>query len=81
MVLGAIELMIFFMMLSMFLLTVPALIDIVRLPSSAWKAAGQIQVLWLVLVLAFPVLGAIAYFFMVRRDVAAAHRGIEGAMA
>lgn len=39
------------------------------------------QILWLVLVLAFPVLGSIAYFVMVRGDVAAAQRGIEGAMA
>lgn len=78
---GIVELLVLAVMLSTLLITLVAFIDIVRTPGSAWKSAGQIQVLWLVLVLAFPVLGSLAYFIMVRGDVAAANKGIEGAMA
>lgn len=79
--LGVAELMVLAIMLSALLITLIAFIDVVRTPASAWKAAGQVQLLWLVLVLAFPILGSLAYLIMVRGEVAAAQEGIEGAMA
>ena len=78
--LGSAELMVLAVMLSA-LPTLLACIDIARKRTTTWKAAGHSQILWLVLVFAFPFLGALAYWAIVRRDLAATHAGMEAAMA
>lgn len=81
MVLGSIELMLLVIMLGTLLFTLFALIDIIRQPTSAWKATGHNQIVWLAIILVIPVLGSIVYIITVHRDLAKASHPSVVAMA
>ena len=70
--LGALELLIIVFMLFPFALMVVALIDAVRRDRTVWDAAGQNQIVWILLILLIGCIGPILYLTLARPKLVAA---------
>ena len=49
-----------------------ALVDALRHPDDAWSAIGQTKIVWVLVIIFLPLLGALLYLAMIRRDLASA---------
>jgi hypothetical protein len=75
---GIVELFVMAIGLGMMAVTLTALVLIVTQPAEAWKASGHVQWVWLLVVLALPVVGGLAYLVLAHRDVSRANRNLVG---
>ena len=62
MLLGSAELIIIFTFLAMVMLPTAALVDMLKRPEDQFRVAGQSRILWALVVLALPMIGALLYF-------------------
>lgn len=53
-------------MLAGFVLFLVALIDLIRRPADAWKASGQSQLIWALIVIFVGVIGPVLYLLIAR---------------
>jgi hypothetical protein len=66
---GLPELLVIFAVMLAFVLPIWGVIDAAIRPDRAWKAAGQSQVVWVIVMLLLPLIGAIVYFAVIRPKV------------
>lgn len=78
MTVGVIELMVMALGASLLLVPLLTLAAIAIQPSDEWRASGHNRIVWILLVLLLPVVGSIAYFIAVHRDVSTANRSLVG---